>query len=71
MRRPSPPGAAPLRIHGCHTGDYRGHPPSGRAFETTGHVTLRFQHGRIAESWFTYDVADALAQVGAPPATGP
>lgn len=36
-----------------------------------GHVTLRFQHGRIAESWFNYDVAGALEQVGAPPATGP
>ncbi|MFD4175520.1 MULTISPECIES: ester cyclase [Streptomyces] len=58
-------------IHGRHTGDYRGYPPSGRAFETTGHVTLRFQHGRIAESWFNYDLAGALEQVGAPPATGP
>ncbi|QYA99611.1 hypothetical protein KZO11_37555 [Streptomyces anulatus] len=25
----------------------------------------------IAENWFTYDVAGALEQVGAPPATGP
>ncbi|MFD7676120.1 ester cyclase [Streptomyces anulatus] len=58
-------------IHGRHTGDYRGNPPSGRAFETTGHVTLRFQQGRIAESWFNYDLTGALEQVGAPPATGP
>ncbi|MFI1572260.1 ester cyclase [Streptomyces anulatus] len=58
-------------IHGRHAGDYRGNPPSGRAFETTDHVTLRFQQGRIAESWFNYDLAGALEQVGAPPATGP
>ncbi|MEV7114436.1 hypothetical protein [Streptomyces anulatus] len=31
---------------------------------TTGHVTLRFQHGRIAESWFNDDAAGALEQVG-------
>ncbi|MFI7285527.1 hypothetical protein ACIBRY_02470 [Streptomyces anulatus] len=31
-------------------------------------VTLRFQQGPIAESWFNYDLAGALEQVGAPPA---
>ncbi|MCX4399495.1 ester cyclase (plasmid) [Streptomyces sp. NBC_00053] len=56
-------------IHGRHTGPYQGHPPSGRAFETTGHVSLRLDRGKIAESWFNYDLAGALRQVGAPPGT--
>ncbi|MBT2896557.1 MULTISPECIES: ester cyclase [unclassified Streptomyces] len=51
-------------------GDCRGNQPSGRAFETTRHVTSWFEQGRITESWFDYDLGGALEQIGAPPDTG-
>lgn len=56
-------------MHGRHTGPYHGNPPSGREFETSGHVTLRFEGGTVAESWFDYDLSGALEQVGALPST--
>ena len=29
--------------------------PSGRTFESTGHVTCRFRDGKIADTWFNWD----------------
>ncbi|WP_251075235.1 ester cyclase [Streptomyces sp. ISL-12] len=56
-------------LRGRHTGAYQGNPPSGASFEATGHVTLRFDDGKIAESWFNWGLAGALRQLGSPPDT--
>jgi predicted ester cyclase len=53
-------------VRGRHTGEYRGLPPSGRSFESTGHVTLRFHGEKIAETWFNWDVQGAMEQLGGP-----
>jgi predicted ester cyclase len=37
------------------TGDYLGHPPTGRRATWTGVQIDRFENGRIAESWVDWD----------------
>lgn len=58
---------ARFTVRGRHTGEYQGFPPSGRSFEVSGQVTLRFRDGKIAEAWFNWDLQGALEQLGAPP----
>ncbi|MDG9690510.1 ester cyclase [Streptomyces mutabilis] len=57
---------ARFTIRGRHTGEYRGLPPTGGTFEVTGHVTLRFQGEKIAESWFNWDLPGLMEQLGRP-----
>ncbi|MGW7293444.1 ester cyclase [Streptomyces xiamenensis] len=60
--------AARLAIHGHHVGEYQGFPPTGRTFEVTGQVTLRFHERKIAEAWFNWDIQGAMEQLQPPPA---
>lgn len=53
-------------VRGRHTGEYQGIPPSGRSFESTGHMTLRFEGEKIAETWINWDLQGALEQLGGP-----
>ncbi|WP_131735833.1 ester cyclase [Actinomadura roseirufa] len=56
--------SARFRVRGRHVGEYQGNAPTGRSFETTGQVTLRFREGKIAEAWFHWDLRGALEQLG-------
>lgn len=58
---------ARFTVRGRHVGEYQGIPPSGRTFEVSGQVTLRFQGAKIDEAWFNWDHQGALEQLGAPP----
>ncbi|GAA4670945.1 hypothetical protein GCM10023347_25940 [Streptomyces chumphonensis] len=49
---------------GRHVGPFMGIEATGRDFTLTGHVTFRFQDGKIAESWFNWDNARLLADIG-------
>ena len=50
---------------GTHTGDWRGHDPSGRRFEGVDEVYFfSFEHGRISSAWGLEDTLDRLRQLG-------
>ena len=52
---------------GTHTGEWRGHPPTGRRFEQVDEVYFfRVIDGKIAEAWGVEDTADRLRQLGLP-----
>ncbi len=55
--------SARFTVRGRHTGEYQGNPPSGRSFEATGQITLRFDEGKIAETWINWDLPGALEQL--------
>ncbi|MFC8369320.1 MULTISPECIES: ester cyclase [unclassified Streptomyces] len=55
-------------VRGRHTGEFQGVPPTGRTFESTGHTTLRFRDGKIAESWFNWDFEGMKEQLTPTPA---
>ncbi|MEY9489315.1 steroid delta-isomerase-like uncharacterized protein [Streptomyces calvus] len=50
-------------VRGQHTGAYEGLAPSGRTFESTGHITCRFRDGKIAETWFNWDTEGMKEQL--------
>ncbi|WP_165986640.1 ester cyclase [Streptomyces sp. YIM 98790] len=52
-------------VRGRHTGEFQGIAPSGNSFEVTGQVTFRCEGGKIAESWFNWDLLGLLEQLGA------
>jgi predicted ester cyclase len=45
-----------------------GMPPTGKTVRVTGVNVARFAAGKIAESWFNFDMLTLLQQVGAIPA---
>ena len=48
-----------------HTGEWLGHPPTGRRFEDVDEVYFfRLEQGRIAEAWGLEDNASRLRQLG-------
>ena len=53
-----------------NTGPVMGTPPSGKAVNVTGVNVTRFAEGKIAESWFNFDMLTLLQQIGAIPAPG-
>ncbi|MEU5404316.1 ester cyclase [Streptomyces sp. NPDC005963] len=61
---------ARFTVRGRHIGEYQGFPPSGRSFEVSGQVTLRFRDAKIAEAWLNWDTQGLLEQLGAPPPSG-
>jgi hypothetical protein len=50
-----------------HTGSLQGMPPTGKPVRVTGVNVARFAEGKIAESWFNFDMLTLLQQVGAIP----
>ncbi|QXJ24219.1 ester cyclase [Actinomadura graeca] len=54
---------ARFTVRGRHVGEYQGSAPTGRTFEVTGQVTLRFRDEKIAESWFNWDMQGMLEQL--------
>ena len=51
-----------------NTGPVMGMPATGKAVKVTGVNVTRFAEGKIAESWFNFDMLTLLQQVGAIPA---
>jgi predicted ester cyclase len=52
-----------------HTGEWRGHPPTGRRFERVDEVYFfRFSGDRIAEVWGIEDTLERYRQLGLDPA---
>jgi steroid delta-isomerase-like uncharacterized protein len=50
-----------------HTGPLMGMPATGKTARVTGVNVARFAEGRIAESWFNFDMLTLLQQLGAIP----
>ncbi|GHF57745.1 hypothetical protein GCM10010218_43950 [Streptomyces mashuensis] len=50
---------------GTHQGDFMGVQPTGREAAMDGVTVFRFEDGRIAEGWWTYDLLGLLRQLGA------
>jgi ketosteroid isomerase-like protein len=51
-------------VTGTHDGEFLGLPATGRPVRVTGQTTLRFEQGRIAESWWNWDQFGLLSQIG-------
>jgi predicted ester cyclase len=51
-----------------HSGEWRGHAPTGRRFEDIDEVYFfRFADGRITDGWGIEDSLDRFRQLGVPP----
>ena len=53
-----------MALSGTHTGDYQGHPPTGRRFTVRNVQVIRFEDGRMAERWGSTDEQGILRQLG-------
>jgi predicted ester cyclase len=49
---------------GTHEGDFMGLEPSGRHAEWTETGILRFEGGKVVESWFEADILGLMQQLG-------
>ena len=54
-----------------HSGDWRGHPPTGRRFEGVDEVSFfAFEGERISAAWGIEDTLERFRQLGLDPAAG-
>ncbi len=61
-------------LQGTHLGDWQGLAPTGTRVTASGLVLNRIRAGRVAETWWGYDLMGVLQQLGAiptPPAPTP
>jgi steroid delta-isomerase-like uncharacterized protein len=56
--------AARWTVHGTHTGDFQGLPPTGRSVAVDGTTIHHVRDGRLVETWLTMDTAQMLQQLG-------
>jgi predicted ester cyclase len=49
---------------GTHTGEFMGHPATGRRFKAAGLDMFRVREGRLAEHWGLFDTLGMLLQLG-------
>lgn len=58
--------------YGTQTGEMNGLPASGKEFALVNIIIQRFENGKIAESWVSWDNVAMLSQLGffPPPASG-
>lgn len=54
-------------IHGTHTGEFMGMPPTGKSFAGTAIHIVRFADGKIAEHWGMPDQVGMMTQLGLMP----
>ena len=54
-------------VTGTHRGEYMGIPPTGRSVTYNEMIIVRFEGGRIAETWGVVDVLSQMRQLGAIP----
>jgi predicted ester cyclase len=52
------------RISGTHTGEYKGHAPTGKRFEVRSLQLCRFETGLCVERWGCTDMLGILTQLG-------
>jgi steroid delta-isomerase-like uncharacterized protein len=55
---------------GTHEGDFMGIPPTGRTVEWTETGILRFEGGKVVESWYESDFLSLMQQLGVGDETG-
>lgn len=58
-------------VHATHKGDLQGIAPTGKKVTVTGIAVSRFEAGKIAEEWESFDQLSMMEQIGAVPATVP
>lgn len=51
-------------LRGIHTGDFHGHPPTGKQLVATGLTLERIKDGKIVERWFSFDAARVMQELG-------
>jgi steroid delta-isomerase-like uncharacterized protein len=56
---------------GTHKGELMGIKPTGKHSTVTGVTLERFEAGKVAESWFNYDMLGMLQQLGVVPTMTP
>jgi steroid delta-isomerase-like uncharacterized protein len=56
---------------GVQSAELAGIPPTGKPVSFSGVSIYRFRGGRIAESWYVYDLFGLLQQLGALPSAQP
>ena len=54
-------------VTGTHRGEYMGIPPTGKSVTYNEIFIVRFEGGRIAETWGVVDVLSQMKQLGAIP----
>jgi steroid delta-isomerase-like uncharacterized protein len=54
----------PWTVHGTHTGDLRGMPPTNQAVSFSGVAIDRIEDGLIVEEWVYYNLLDLMQQLG-------
>jgi len=57
-------------LHGTHTGDLMGIPPTGKQVSSTGIIITRLENGKAVEQWTNYDDLGLLQQLGVVPPPG-
>jgi len=57
-------------LHGQHTGNFRGIPPTGRQVRISGINVLRIVGGKIVEAWAISDNLGLMQQLGVIKAQG-
>ncbi len=50
-----------------HSGDFQGHPPTGKQIEVSGIAIERRKDGKIVERWLNYDQLGVMQQLGLVP----
>jgi len=53
-----------VTVRCTHTGEFRGHPPTGKAVTMTEMHIARVEGGRIVERWGEWDLLGLLEQIG-------
>jgi steroid delta-isomerase-like uncharacterized protein len=57
-----------MTVHGTHSGEIMGIPPTGKALTTTATTILRLEGGKVVERWNNTDDLGLLQQIGILPA---
>jgi predicted ester cyclase len=55
-----------LAMSGTFTGEFRGIPPTGNEFSSTGILITQWLDGKEKESWMVYDQLNFFLQLGIP-----
>ena len=55
-----------LAMSGTFTGEFRGIPPTGKKFSSTGILITQWLDGKEKESWMVYDQLNFFLQLGIP-----
>ncbi len=53
-----------MNLSGTHTGDYLGHPPTGKRFTVRNVHVLGFREGKASDRWGSTDERGILQQLG-------